>query len=241
MRSWIFLNFHFCLKPSASPLDLLASCPLDNLWKSLVSGDNTEAVNIKKTTRGTGCVQKHNKPVPANYQQDVWGRGWCACRYKYKFTHEQLELAVGVSSAILARLAEHSSIMRVTETLGGRARLVCFVLYLLQTSMKSRHARWHSLPLNLKKVVPLVLEHITHWIIPHVGCQVMLTSRWAMNPSNYWAQGSLWLRSFISFYCPIFKLQINFPWSLATEEATVHRAWIQLLITRHSLCQTNNQ
>lgn len=42
---------------------------------------------------------------------------------------KQLELVVGVSSAISARLAEHSSIMRVTETTGGKGEigLFCFV------------------------------------------------------------------------------------------------------------------
>lgn len=52
-----------CCKLLASPLDSLASCALNTLWKSPASGDKTGFRNIKK--------KKH---VPANHQQNVWGR-----------------------------------------------------------------------------------------------------------------------------------------------------------------------
>lgn len=144
MRSWMIEFFGIFIKLSASPL--LASCPLDNLWKSLVSGDNTGAVNIKK---GDRLYRNITNPFQQITSMMFGGGGDARADITTNLLHKQLELAVGVSSAILAILAEHSSIMRVTETLGGRGRLFCCVLYLLQTSTKSCHARWHSLPLNL--------------------------------------------------------------------------------------------
>lgn len=61
-----------------------------------------------------GCVQKHNKRVPANYSTSImFGGGSDACAdITTNGLNKQLELAVG---AILATLAEHSLIMRIRK------------------------------------------------------------------------------------------------------------------------------
>lgn len=73
---------------------------------------------------------------------------------------KQLELVVGVSSAISARLAEHSSIMRVTETLGGKGEIGLFCFVFTSDFNEATSCKMASFTFKFIKVVPLVLEHI---------------------------------------------------------------------------------
>lgn len=68
--------FHLCLKLLVLSLDLLAASPLNTLLKSLDSGHNTGVINVQRNTLGGQKLHQNiTNHLPANHQQDGWGKG----------------------------------------------------------------------------------------------------------------------------------------------------------------------